>query len=248
MVREEDLDLVLVPLGLAVLAGYHLWLLHAILRHPTSTVVGLNALARKRWIAVMMAVEHGEERGAGRADAAEQHHGVHGAGHDGHHARLRHQRLHRRHGGPLPGVALVVLAAAGVREQDGAGVRGQVPGHLALLHARLRVQRAGHPAVRARQLPAGPAAGRRRGRRGGAVQGVRGAHGEPRQPRLVARPPRLLRVPRALHVDLRPHPDARCSVLMCALLYFLDTSADYAKGIQHMHGEGGGGARKDGAV
>ncbi|KAM0885876.1 hypothetical protein ACQ4PT_030044 [Festuca glaucescens] len=56
MVREEDLDVVLVPLGLAVVAGYHLWLLYAILRHPTRTVVGLNALARKRWVAVIMAV------------------------------------------------------------------------------------------------------------------------------------------------------------------------------------------------
>ncbi|KAL5226607.1 hypothetical protein ABZP36_014872 [Zizania latifolia] len=55
MVREEKLDLVLVPLGLAVVAGYHLWLLYAILRHPTRTVVGLNALARKRWVAAMMA-------------------------------------------------------------------------------------------------------------------------------------------------------------------------------------------------
>jgi hypothetical protein len=45
MVQEEDLDLVLVPLGLAVVAGC-----------PTSTVVGLNALARTRWVAVIMAV------------------------------------------------------------------------------------------------------------------------------------------------------------------------------------------------
>ncbi|XP_040385954.1 uncharacterized protein LOC102723009 [Oryza brachyantha] len=55
MVREEKLDLVLVPLGLAVLAVYHAWLLYAVLRHPTRTVVGLNALARKRWVTVMMA-------------------------------------------------------------------------------------------------------------------------------------------------------------------------------------------------
>lgn len=32
-----------------------------------------------------------------------------------------------------------------------------------------------------------------------------------------------------------PIPMLACSVLMCALLYFLDTTADYAKGIQHMH-------------
>jgi hypothetical protein len=35
MVREEKLDLVLVPL-----AGYHLWLLYTIRRHPTRTVIG----------------------------------------------------------------------------------------------------------------------------------------------------------------------------------------------------------------
>lgn len=45
-----------------------------------------------------------------------------------------------------------------------------------------------------------------------------------------------------------PIPMLACSVLMCALLYFLDTSADYAKGMQHIHGEGERGARKDGAV
>ncbi|KAL6615805.1 hypothetical protein ACP70R_038075 [Stipagrostis hirtigluma subsp. patula] len=55
MVREEQLDAVLVPLGLAALGGYHLWLLYAILRHPTRTVIGLNAIARKRWVAAMMA-------------------------------------------------------------------------------------------------------------------------------------------------------------------------------------------------
>lgn len=55
MVREEQLDLVLVPVALAALAGYHLWLLYAILRHPTRTVIGLNAMARKRWVAAMMA-------------------------------------------------------------------------------------------------------------------------------------------------------------------------------------------------
>lgn len=98
--------------------------------------------------------EPGEERGAGGADAAEQHHGVDGAGDDGHHARLRHQRLHRRHGRRRP--LIRAAAAGGVREQVGAGVRGQVHGHLPLLHARLRLQRAGHPALRARQLPPGP--------------------------------------------------------------------------------------------
>lgn len=56
MFRKEQLDLVLVPLALAALLAYHLWLLYAILRHPTRTVIGLNAIARKRWVAAMMAV------------------------------------------------------------------------------------------------------------------------------------------------------------------------------------------------
>ena len=242
MFREEQLDLVLVPLALAAVGGYHLWLLWAILRHPTRTVIGLNAIARKRWVAAMMAVgtmqctspsassgshsslpclaacirwpaEHGEERRARGADAAEQHHGVDGAGDHGHHAGLRHQRLRRRH---VSSLAVLQGAAAGVREQGRGGVRGQVPGRVALLHARLRLQRAGHPAVRARQLPPGrPAAGaRRRRRRGGGagarggVRVLRGADGEPRQLRLVARPARLLRLPRALPLDVRTHTDA----------------------------------------
>jgi hypothetical protein len=47
---------VLVPLALVALACYHLWLLYIILRHPTRTVIGVNALARKRWVTAMMAV------------------------------------------------------------------------------------------------------------------------------------------------------------------------------------------------
>jgi hypothetical protein len=56
MAREEKLDLVLVPLGLAALAGYHLWLLYTIRRHPTRTVIGVNAMARNRWVSAMMGV------------------------------------------------------------------------------------------------------------------------------------------------------------------------------------------------
>ncbi|TVU35505.1 hypothetical protein EJB05_17398 [Eragrostis curvula] len=55
MVREEKLDLVLVPLGVMALAVYHLWLLYTILRHPTRTVIGVNGMARKRWVSAMMA-------------------------------------------------------------------------------------------------------------------------------------------------------------------------------------------------
>ncbi|XP_038981586.1 uncharacterized protein LOC103705643 [Phoenix dactylifera] len=53
--EEKYWDLVLVPLGLLVLATYHSWLLLTILRHPKRTVIGLNALARQRWVRAMMA-------------------------------------------------------------------------------------------------------------------------------------------------------------------------------------------------
>ncbi|XP_072956569.1 uncharacterized protein [Typha angustifolia] len=53
--EENHLDLVVVPLSLLVVATYHSWLLFTIIRNPKSTVIGLNALARKRWVATMMA-------------------------------------------------------------------------------------------------------------------------------------------------------------------------------------------------
>ncbi|KAL0906766.1 hypothetical protein M5K25_025286 [Dendrobium thyrsiflorum] len=53
--EEKQLDFVLVPLGLFVLALYHSWLLFSVLRRPNTTVIGLNALARRRWVQAMMA-------------------------------------------------------------------------------------------------------------------------------------------------------------------------------------------------
>ncbi|XP_078168729.1 uncharacterized protein LOC144563188 [Carex rostrata] len=52
--KENRLDLVLVPVALAVVTGYHLWLLRMIVRHPARTVIGLNAMARKRWATAIM--------------------------------------------------------------------------------------------------------------------------------------------------------------------------------------------------
>ncbi|MQL93762.1 hypothetical protein Taro_026408 [Colocasia esculenta] len=51
---ERDLDFVLVPVGLVVVAVYHGWLLFTIRRQPKRTVIGLNALARRRWVSAMM--------------------------------------------------------------------------------------------------------------------------------------------------------------------------------------------------
>uniref|UniRef100_A0ACD5ZZK9 Uncharacterized protein n=1 Tax=Avena sativa TaxID=4498 RepID=A0ACD5ZZK9_AVESA len=52
--REQRLDYVLVPLGLAVIVGYHLWLLLRILRHPVTTVIGISAINRRIWVRHIM--------------------------------------------------------------------------------------------------------------------------------------------------------------------------------------------------
>ncbi|KQJ95396.1 uncharacterized protein LOC100832465 [Brachypodium distachyon] len=52
--KSEALDYVLVPLGLAVMAGYHLWLLLRIRRRPATTVIGINAINRRIWVRHIM--------------------------------------------------------------------------------------------------------------------------------------------------------------------------------------------------
>jgi len=44
----------LVPLGLAVMLGYHLWLLLRIRRRPETTVIGINAINRRIWVRHIM--------------------------------------------------------------------------------------------------------------------------------------------------------------------------------------------------
>ncbi|XP_021292457.1 uncharacterized protein LOC110422768 isoform X1 [Herrania umbratica] len=52
--EEDKLDCLLVPLGLLLLASYHVWLLFTVLKHPTRTVIGLNAESRHQWVFAMM--------------------------------------------------------------------------------------------------------------------------------------------------------------------------------------------------
>ncbi|XP_010421288.1 PREDICTED: uncharacterized protein LOC104706775 isoform X2 [Camelina sativa] len=52
--KREYLDYTLVPLGLALMVFYHLWLLYRIINRPSSTVVGLNAFNRRLWVQAMM--------------------------------------------------------------------------------------------------------------------------------------------------------------------------------------------------
>ncbi|KAL2550881.1 hypothetical protein Fot_12411 [Forsythia ovata] len=52
--EKQMLDYVLVPVGLLAMVVYHIWLLHQIVRRPTRTVVGINAINRRFWVRAMM--------------------------------------------------------------------------------------------------------------------------------------------------------------------------------------------------
>ncbi|KAI3686451.1 hypothetical protein L1987_80128 [Smallanthus sonchifolius] len=52
--KENNLDFVLVPLGMLVMAVYHVWLLYQIRRKPVHTVIGMNAINRRFWVRSMM--------------------------------------------------------------------------------------------------------------------------------------------------------------------------------------------------
>ncbi|KAF1874444.1 hypothetical protein Lal_00029871 [Lupinus albus] len=56
MMQKENLDYVLVPLGLMVYLIYHIWLLYTIKCNPLGTVIGLNAESRHQWVLAMMSV------------------------------------------------------------------------------------------------------------------------------------------------------------------------------------------------
>lgn len=60
--RKECLDLVLVPLGLMIMSGYHLYLLHRCLRSPETTDIGYENHYRKAWVERVLQVE-GKDRG-----------------------------------------------------------------------------------------------------------------------------------------------------------------------------------------
>ncbi|KAK1274567.1 hypothetical protein QJS04_geneDACA013214 [Acorus gramineus] len=54
MKMMQELDYILVPLGLGLMVAYHAWLLRRILKHPMKTVVGVNAINRRIWVHTMM--------------------------------------------------------------------------------------------------------------------------------------------------------------------------------------------------
>ncbi|OIW02515.1 hypothetical protein TanjilG_12829 [Lupinus angustifolius] len=52
--EKKVLDLILVPTGLLLMFAYHFWLLVRVVKHPTKTVIGVNAIHRRSWVEAMM--------------------------------------------------------------------------------------------------------------------------------------------------------------------------------------------------
>lgn len=52
--KKQVLDYILVPMGLVLMVGYHLWLLYRIKKQPMKTVIGINTVNRRIWVETMM--------------------------------------------------------------------------------------------------------------------------------------------------------------------------------------------------
>ncbi|KAG5533957.1 hypothetical protein RHGRI_027970 [Rhododendron griersonianum] len=52
--EAQILDYTLVPLGLLIMVGYHIWLLYQVVNHPSTTVIGFHAINRRFWVSAMM--------------------------------------------------------------------------------------------------------------------------------------------------------------------------------------------------
>ncbi|XP_010255120.1 PREDICTED: uncharacterized protein LOC104595873 [Nelumbo nucifera] len=52
--KKQLLDYSLVSSGFLMMVVYHIWLLHRIIKHPTKTVLGVNAINRLLWVRTMM--------------------------------------------------------------------------------------------------------------------------------------------------------------------------------------------------
>ncbi|EXC32773.1 hypothetical protein L484_019887 [Morus notabilis] len=52
--RPCYLDVILVPLGFLIVAGYHVWLWHKVRTQPESTIIGINANGRRFWVSAIV--------------------------------------------------------------------------------------------------------------------------------------------------------------------------------------------------
>lgn len=51
---KQMVDYMLVPTGLVIMVAYHIWLLYQIVKNPTRTIIGINAINRRFWVRAMM--------------------------------------------------------------------------------------------------------------------------------------------------------------------------------------------------
>ncbi|XVE80965.1 hypothetical protein DITRI_Ditri15bG0024100 [Diplodiscus trichospermus] len=49
-----DMDMKMRESWILTMVAYHIWLLHRIIKHPTTTVIGVNAISRRFWVHSMM--------------------------------------------------------------------------------------------------------------------------------------------------------------------------------------------------
>lgn len=54
--RKCYLDVILVPLGFLITAGYHGWLWHNVRTKPETTIIGINTRGRRLWVSAMIKV------------------------------------------------------------------------------------------------------------------------------------------------------------------------------------------------
>jgi len=54
--RKCYLDVILVPLGILLSIGYHVWLWHKVRTQPHTTIIGINASGRRNWVNAMIKV------------------------------------------------------------------------------------------------------------------------------------------------------------------------------------------------
>ncbi|PRQ27453.1 hypothetical protein RchiOBHm_Chr6g0305481 [Rosa chinensis] len=52
--RKCYLDVILVPLGFLITAGYHGWLWHNVRTKPETTIIGINTRGRRLWVSAMI--------------------------------------------------------------------------------------------------------------------------------------------------------------------------------------------------
>ncbi|XP_057548918.1 uncharacterized protein LOC130827266 [Amaranthus tricolor] len=55
--KKEKLDVILVPIGILMMFGYHLWLLFKYLRNSKSTVIGFENHCQRVWVCKLMQID-----------------------------------------------------------------------------------------------------------------------------------------------------------------------------------------------